>query len=108
MIFDQQNLPVCLNEFFQVIPVHISVDILAWPVDCVCCAAFSSPGLVVHIIYVIVSTVTRVQALTDTYNNISNRGTEEKERAHVYNPAAGWMLRTRSSGIKSRMENIQI
>ena len=57
--------PVRLNQFLQVIPVHIPVDILAGSVDGISCVAFSSPRFVVHIVRVIISSKTSVQTLTN-------------------------------------------
>ena len=45
--------------------MNIAVHILARLIDCIGCAALSSPGLVVHIVSIVISSESGVQALTD-------------------------------------------
>lgn len=87
--FVLRNSPVCLHEFFQVITVHVSVDIFTGPVDSICCASLSSPGLVVHVIYVIISTITRIQALTDEIVTLK-RGRSERQKERKLNVTQQW------------------
>lgn len=49
------TLPVALHEGVQIISIHILACVLAGPVDVLCHVSASSEGLVIYIIYLVLS-----------------------------------------------------